>query len=138
MSDISYREMLQRAQEQLPRKLEKYDRFEVPRPRVVQVGKKTLIQNFKEIADVLNRDPKHLLKFLSGEMATLATIEGTRAIFQGIFKEDTIRKLMDTYVERYVICPVCKRPDTRIVKEKRISFLVCEACGARSSISLKV
>jgi translation initiation factor 2 subunit 2 len=138
MSDTSYREMLQRAQEQLPRKLEKYDRFEVPRPRVVQVGKKTLIQNFKEIADVLNRDPKHLLKFLSGEMATLASIEGTRAIFQGVFKEDTIRKLIDTYVERYVICPVCKRPDTRIVREKRISFLVCEACGARSSISLKV
>jgi len=138
MRDTSYREMLQRAQEQLPRKLEKYDRFEVPRPHIVQVGKKTLIQNFKEIADVLNRDPKHLLKFLSGEMATLATIDGTRAIFQGVFKGDTIKNLVDTYVERYVICPVCKRPDTRIVKEKRISFLVCEACGARSSISLRV
>jgi translation initiation factor 2 subunit 2 len=138
MSDVSYREMLQRAQEQLPRKLEKYDRFEVPRPHVVVVGRKTVIQNFKEICDTLNRDPKHLLKFLSGEMATLATIDGTRAIFQGVFKGDTIKNLVETYVERYVICPVCKRPDTRIVKEKRISFLVCEACGARSSISLKI
>jgi len=138
MSDISYREMLERAQEQLPRKLEKYDRFEVPRPHVVRVGKKTVIQNFKEISDVLNRDPKHLLKFLTGEMATLATMEGGRAIFQGVFKQDTIKNLIDTYVERYVICPVCKRPDTKIVKEKRLSFLVCEACGARSSISLKV
>jgi translation initiation factor 2 subunit 2 len=37
-------------------------------------------------------------------------------------------------LEGYVICPVCKRPDTRIVKEKRLSFLVCNACGAKSSI----
>ncbi|MCD6263176.1 translation initiation factor IF-2, partial [Candidatus Bathyarchaeota archaeon] len=42
------------------------------------------------------------------------------------------------YTKRYVICPVCKRPDTRIVKEKRLAFLVCEACGARSSIPHKL
>ena len=38
------------------------------------------------------------------------------------------------YLEGYVVCPVCKRPDTKIVKEKRLSFLVCNACGAKSSI----
>ena len=135
MGNVSYREMLERAHKQLPRKVEKYDRFEVPRADIVRVGKKTIIQNFKEICEALNREPKHLLKFLTGEMATLATLEGGRAIFQGVFKEDTVKNLIETYVQRYVICPVCKRPDTRIVKEKRISFLVCEACGARSSIS---
>jgi len=135
LGNVSYREMLERAHKQLPRKVEKYDRFEVPRADIVRVGKKTIIQNFKEICEALNREPKHLLKFLTGEMATLATLEGGRAIFQGVFKEDTVKNLIETYVQRYVICPVCKRPDTRIVKEKRISFLVCEACGARSSIS---
>jgi len=135
LGNISYREMLERAHKQLPRKVEKYARFEVPRADIVRVGKKTIIQNFKEICEALNREPKHLLKFLTGEMATLATLEGGRVIFQGVFKEDTVKNLVDTYVQRYVICPVCKRPDTRIVKEKRISFLVCEACGARSSIS---
>jgi len=28
----------------------------------------------------------------------------------------------------------CKRPDTKLVKEKRLSFLVCNACGAKSAI----
>lgn len=135
MSDVSYREMLERAQRQLPRKVERYERFEVPRVRVFKIGKRTIIQNFREICEALNRDPKHLLKFLTGEMATLATMDGARVIFQGVFKEDTVANLIETYVQRYVICPVCKRPDTRIVKERRISFLVCEACGARSSIS---
>ncbi|MFB0543787.1 MAG: translation initiation factor IF-2 subunit beta [Candidatus Bathyarchaeia archaeon] len=134
MRETSYREMLERAYDRLPHRVEKYERFEVPRPRVAQVGKRTVLLNFKEISEALNRDPKHLLKFLSREMATLASTEGTRVIFQGVFRQDTIRNLIETYTQRYVICPVCKRPDTKIVKEKRLSFLVCEACGARSSI----
>ena len=138
MRETSYREMLDRAHKRLPRRVEKYERFEVPRLRAARMGRRTIILNFKEISDALNRDPKHLLKFLSREMATLASIEGTRAIFQGVFRQDTIRNLIETYTQRYVICPVCNRPDTRIVKEKRLSFLVCEACGARSSIGQKI
>lgn len=138
MAEMSYREMLERAYERLPRRVEKYERFEVLRPQVFQVGKRTILLNFKEICEALNRDPKHLLKYLSREMATLASMEGTRAIFQGVFRQDTIRNLIEAYTKRYVICPVCKRPDTRIVKEKRLTFLVCEACGARSSIPHKL
>jgi len=61
--------------------------------------------------------------------------EDDRAIFKGRFGEDTFRKLIERYVKEYVICPVCKRPDTVLVKEKRLMFLVCEACGAKSSVS---
>ena len=138
VKETGYREMLERAYERLPHRVEKYARFEVPRPRAVRVGKRTVLLNFKEISDALNRDPKHLLKYLSKEMATLSSMEGTRVIFQGVFRQDTIRNLIEAYTQRYVICPVCKRPDTKIVKEKRLSFLVCEACGARSSIGQKI
>jgi translation initiation factor 2 subunit 2 len=70
-------------------------------------------------------------------MATLPRFDGTRAIFQGRFRTDSIRNLLDVYAKKYVICPVCKRPDTRIEREKRLFFLQCEACGARSSIGEK-
>lgn len=138
MSDASYREMLRRAQEHLPKKMERYERFEVPRAQIAIVGRKTAFLNFKEVCDALNRQPEHLLKFLTKEMATLASIDSGRAVFQGVFRQDSIRNLLNTYIQRYVICPVCKRPDTRVVKEKRLAFLVCEACGARSSLSGKV
>jgi translation initiation factor 2 subunit 2 len=95
---------------------------------------RTVIYNFKEVADALDRDPQHLLKFLTGEMATAATAQGSRVIFQGKFSEDTFQRLIQRYLENFVVCPVCKRPDTKIVKEKRLSFLVCQACGARSSV----
>jgi translation initiation factor 2 subunit 2 len=93
-----------------------------------------MIYNFKEIADALNRDPQHLLKYLTREMATAATMQESRVIFQGKFSSETLGRLIQRYMENFVVCPVCKLPDTKIVKEKRLSFLICEACGAKSSV----
>jgi translation initiation factor 2 subunit 2 len=132
-----YRSLLDRAYSQLPEQITSYERWTVPRPDVRIVGRRTVIMNFKDIADELRRDPEHLLKFLSGEMATLANFDGTRAIFQGRFRTDSIRNLLEVYTNRYVVCSVCKRPDTKIVRDRRLWFLQCEACGARSSIGSK-
>lgn len=132
-----YRSMLDRAYTELPEHVEAYERWTVPRPIVRSVGRRTVVMNFKEIADELRRTPEHLLKFLSGEMATLANFDGTRAIFKGRFRSDSIRNLLEAYTRKYVICPVCKRPDTRIIRERRLWFLQCEACGAKSSIGTK-
>jgi translation initiation factor 2 subunit 2 len=132
--EYNYEELLNRARAQIPEVASKRERLELPRLHIERVGMRTVIHNFKELADALDRDPQHLLKFLSGEMATAATMQGSRAIFQGKFSEDTFQRLLRRYMETFLTCPVCKRPDTKIVKEKRLSFLVCEACGARSSI----
>jgi translation initiation factor 2 subunit 2 len=129
-----YDGLLKRARSQLPEVGVKSERLEFPRLHYARIGMRTVIYNFKEVADALDRDPQHMLKFLTGEMATAATVQGSRVIFQGKFSEDTFQRLIQRYLESYVVCPVCKRPDTKIVKEKRLSFLVCQACGAKSSI----
>ena len=129
-----YDKLLKRARSQIPEIATKQERLELPRLRYSIIGMRTMIDNFREVADALNRDPQHLLKFLTGEMATAATSQESRVIFQGKFSADTLERLIQRYVESFVVCPVCKRPDTKVVKEKRLSFLVCEACGARSSI----
>ena len=89
---------------------------------------------YYEIADILDRNPQHILKFLTREMATAATFHDSRAIFQGRFKRDSFQRLLQRYLQSHVIRPVCKRPDTKIVKDKRLNFLECNACGARSSV----
>jgi translation initiation factor 2 subunit 2 len=132
--EYDYESLLKRARAQVPEVALKRERLEIPKLHYAKIGMRTVIFNFKEIADALDRDPLHLLKFLSGEMATAATMQGDRVIFQGKFQEDTFGRLMQRYLETFVVCPVCKRPDTKVVKEKRLSFLVCQACGARSSI----
>lgn len=134
LMDLDYERLLKRARSQIPEVALKQERLELPRLQYGVIGMRTIIFNFKEIGETLNRDPQHLLKFLSGEMATAASTQGSRIIFQGKFPRDTLGRLLERYVENFVTCPICKRPDTKLVKEKRVSFLVCEACGAKSSI----
>jgi len=130
----NYEDLLKRARSQIPEIATKQERLEVPRLRMSLIGMRTIVHNFKEIADSLNRDPQHIVKFLTGEMATAATVQEGRAIFQGKFNTETLNTLLQRYMENCIMCPVCKRPDTKIVREKRLSFLVCEACGAKSSV----
>jgi translation initiation factor 2 subunit 2 len=129
-----YNELLKRACAQMPEVSIKRERLEFPRIIMNTVGMRTIIYNFKDITNALDRDPQHILKFLTREMATAATFHDSRAIFQGKFQRESFERLLNRYMESYVTCPVCKRPDTKIVKDKRLSFLVCNACGAKSAI----
>lgn len=130
----NYDDLLKRARSQIPEVAAKRERLELPRLRMSVIGMRTIIYNFKEVADALNRDPQHIVKFLTGEMATAATSQEGRVIFQGKFNIDTLTTLLQRYMESFIVCSVCKRPDTKVVREKRLSFIVCEACGAKSSV----
>lgn len=134
MNREAYEKLLKRAKSMMSSQDVSKDRFQPPIPSSSISGNKTILHNFKEISDVLVRDQSHLLKFLSSELATAGIIEGGRAVFQGRFEQRTLTSLIDLYINKYVICPVCGRPDTKIVKENRLFFMKCDACGARSSI----
>jgi translation initiation factor 2 subunit 2 len=58
-------------------------------------------------------------------------------MFVGRRDPDDFTRLLKIYVNEYIMCPTCKSPDTRTEKDKRISFLICEACGAKSTIKGK-
>jgi translation initiation factor 2 subunit 2 len=71
--------------------------------------------------------------YLARELATAASLDAEgRAIFIGRRGKDSFAVLLERYVKENVICPVCGSPDTHIEKLKKISLLVCEACGAKS------
>jgi translation initiation factor 2 subunit 2 len=129
-----YAKLLDKAYSNLPKTVGTGERFEIPKVVGIRMGRRTIVQNFGDISGVLNRDPHHLLKFLSREMATAASLDVSRAIFQGKFDVGTVTRLLTIYAQRFVICPICNRPDTKMEKEGRYLFLRCEACGARSSV----
>ena len=93
MSD--YDKLLDRAIDQLPQKVLETKRFNVPRAYSVIQGNRTIIQNFKEIAEALNRDSQHILKFLLRELGTAGNLEGSRAIMQGKFTHYLINERID-------------------------------------------
>ena len=130
----AYLKMLKRVREQVPVVTSSGERFEMPRARCLVFGSKTVVLNFKEIAERLNRDEEHLLQFLCRELATAGVIRGEKAEFQGKFTEEQVNRKVEKYTKMYVLCPECNKPDTKIVKQGRLYFLKCEACGAVSSI----
>jgi translation initiation factor 2 subunit 2 len=133
MSD-EYMKLLSEAMDRIPKRPKSTARFEIPSADIRFTRKKTIFMNFQEITEKFNRDPKHFMKFLIKEMATSgASIRGS-VVFQGKFPPITIHRLVNIYANKYVICPICKGPDTKTEKEGQFHFLVCEACGAKSSI----
>jgi len=112
-------------------------RFELPPVDVMWEGQRTYLRNFSDFPKILRRDPSKLLQYLSKEFAVPAERIGDSAMFVGRRDPDDFTRLLKIYVNDYIMCPTCKSPDTRTEKEKRISFLICEACGAKSTIKGK-
>lgn len=128
----SYEDMLKSAMKSLPKKIEEKKRFEIPAIDSFAQGNKTIVKNFGEILSALRRDEKHLSKFLFKQLATPGNIEGGMLILQRKVQSSMLQKKLEDYVKEYVFCKVCGEPDTLLVKEDRIMFMKCEACGARS------
>ena len=134
VNDESYNALLERARAKIPKKVFEHTRFKIPTLRLFTEGNKTSILNFKEIADLLNRNPNDIMKFFLRELATRGNFEGTRAIFIGRFGQLTLKSLMKRYTSKYVLCPFCNKPETRIIKENKYIYLQCNSCGAKESL----
>lgn len=137
MTRTEYEKLLKRVQDKVSKNKSETTRFELPIVDVMWEGQRTFLRNFSEFPKVLRRDPDKVLQYLSKEFAVPAERVGEKAIFIGKREPQDFTRLFEIYVKDYVECPTCKSPDTRIEKEKRISFLICEACGAKSTLKGK-
>ena len=110
-------------------------RLELPSLDVVWVGNRTIVRNFRQVAEVMNRDPQKIAIFMGRELATSANLDqDLRLILLGRKDRESLERVVQRYFKEYVVCPVCGSPDTKLVKEHKITFLVCEACGAKSPV----
>lgn len=130
----NYENLLNKAVEKLPRKQEAKDRFVTPEAVVEISGSRSILKNFAEIASKLRRDQQHVAKFLSKELATSCSIQGGTLAFQGNARREILQKKIEDYIKEFVYCKECKEPDTRLVKEGRITLMICEACGAKHPV----
>ncbi|MFP3216334.1 MAG: translation initiation factor IF-2 subunit beta [Vulcanisaeta sp.] len=128
--DELYLKLLDRAYAVITPKVER--RRELPKLSILVQPKKTIIQNFREVAERLNRDPTHIARFFLKELALPGNIEGNAFVLYAERSPRTLEAVYERYIKLYVECPVCHSIDTYLVKEGRIYVLVCTACGART------
>lgn len=133
-SDLSYDDLLGRARGELPEEISHQERFEIPDIKAMREGNTTILRNFSDIAEKINRDPDKLLKYLLRELATAGEKENERVVFKGKISPKKIKSKIETYVEKFVLCSECGRPDTRLVKDGRVTIIECDACGAHRPV----
>lgn len=135
---MKYENMLTRAKEELPELTKGKERFEIPKVKGHIQGNKTVLRNFSDIAKAIGREPDHLLKFILKEMATPGEIKKKGTLIGRKVPASFINEKIEEYVNTYVLCNECGKPDTKLKKEGKFLFLNCMACGARASVpSLK-
>lgn len=130
----TYEKLLEEAYKKI-KPIESKERFEIPNVESIIEGNKTIINNFLQICSYLRRNPEHLEKFLQKELAAPSKIEGSRLIFVKKIPSKKIDEKINFYVEKYVLCKECNKPDTELVKQGIYTFIHCMGCGAKHSIA---
>lgn len=131
---MEYEKLLKKARKELPESVLKSERFEIPRVKGHIQGNRTIISNFFQIADFLRRKPEHVLKFILKELATPGELSKSALIIGRKVAASLINNKIELYVNTFVLCPECKKPDTKLQKEKNVVLMKCLACGASKPI----
>lgn len=129
-----YEQLLKKAEEELPEQLGSTERFVIEKVRGHVEGNKTVLVNIKKISKDFERDPQHLLKYLLRELATPGKFSGDLVIFGAKVPASIVNNKIKKYASDFVYCSECSKPDTKLVEEKGITFLHCQACGAKRPV----
>ena len=135
---MTYEDLLKQAYAKVKKVDTSSSRFEIPKISGHFEGKKTILTNFFQIASHIRRTPEHFQKFLLKELAASGQKEGDRLILNKKVPSAKIKEKIEQYVKEFVLCKECGKPDTEIIKEGRINYLHCLACGAKHSIRGKI
>lgn len=120
-------------------------------------GIKTVIPNMDDVARALNRPATcehiHLCysyscanatdptKFFGFELGAQTTIIGDRYIVNGAHQADRLRELLDAFIDKFVLCPSCKNPETEIIIKGKSGhedmIRDCKACGANTQMDMR-
>jgi len=134
MTEFDYKNLLKRVIDHTPDREIEEDRFKLPNAEIFYEGNTTVIKNFDKISDAINREADLILKFLLGALGTAGEIVGSRVVFQGKIPAKNISDKIKEYIDTFVMCSECNRPDTHLVKQGRTTLIRCDACGAFRSV----
>jgi translation initiation factor 2 subunit 2 len=134
----TYEELLDEAYGKVKKPEGNGERFEIPKVEGHFEGKKTILTNFFQICSYIRRNPEHFQKFMLKELAASGQREGDRLVLNNTVPSAKINQKVEQYVKEFVLCAQCGKPDTELIREDRLSFVKCLACGAKHSVRSKI
>jgi len=131
---MEYEQLLKKLYKEVKPIEKTMERFKIPQVTGHHEGTKTILTNFGDIIATIRRPKEHFLKYLLKELASPGKVDGSRLILNRKLSSKLINEKIERYVKEFVICPDCKKPDTELIKEHRITFIHCLACGSKHSV----
>ena len=101
-------------------------------------GIKTVLPNISDVALSLHRQPGEVNKFFGTELGAQSrySADTDRAIVNGAHTDATLQELMHRYIEKFVLCPNCRLPESEYKIKNDIIWHRCAACGAKGTSRL--
>ena len=130
---MNYEELLDSAYENVE-VTEESERFEILKVKGHHEGIRTIVSNFAQVATNVRRAPEHLMKYLSKELASQCEINRDRLILSRKLSSQVVNDKIEKYVQKYVICTKCGKPDTELDEEGQRLFVRCLACGEKHEV----
>ncbi|MCH7850656.1 MAG: translation initiation factor IF-2 subunit beta [Nanoarchaeota archaeon] len=130
---MDYESLLEEAYENVTA-VELCERFEVLGVKGHHEGVRTVITNFLQVAACIRRPAAHLMKFLSKELASSAEVSRDRLILSRKLSSKVVNKKIEKYVNLFVLCSNCKKPDTELNESGGKMYLRCLACGNKVEV----
>ena len=115
MTDYDYDALIDRARERIPKGISERSRWTMPEPDILIEGSQTILRNFADIVNAMDRDANHVYQFLLNELGTSGTREQTRVLFKGRVPPVRIKEKLVAYVKAFILCDQCRAPDTRFI-----------------------
>ena len=114
----------------IPRKMnDPYYRYKRHQMKAKMDGGTNLL-NLEVIAKDLQRNAEDLLKYIGIETATHSFQKNKGYRLKGNFSIEKLEMVIEKYIDQFVICKKCSKPDTFIcLDSKKNLFVVCTACG---------
>lgn len=94
-------------------------------------GIKTVVVNMTDIAKALHVDPGYPTKFFGIELGAQSKYnkKTERAIVNGCHNAPDLAKILEKFIQVFVLCPTCRLPEIKMDVKKSTVKIDCAACG---------
>lgn len=136
--EYDYDALLKRAHDSMPEEEVLGDeRWSVPELDIIYEGRTTVWRNFQDIVDAVRREALHIQGHILRSLGSAGSKDGRRLVLKSVISAEKLTERVEDYVNSFVICGECGKPDTHLVKEGRINVIECMACGAKRPVKVK-
>jgi len=133
--ELDYELLLDRLYSKLPSKTPTQQTLDIPSLNIVHVGLQTHIKNFKDVCDVILREPRICARYLLKELGARGSIDesGVFIIYSRVSTQ-TINTLFKRFLDTYVRCSTCGSYQTELNRRGKVWIIRCLACGAETPV----